>query len=178
MLEIRPNFYYPTLESMYTVLLGTHDSNPVYPKSYSVRKIILPVEFMAANNNKRSDIVLFKLSQSVKIGQYMKPACLPGRELITSKTTWIIGYNNYDRQLSTRQDIVIKDDATCESAFSRQKFNSSMQLCASDVTGKRGTCGRVPGDSLLLLVASISSFIYILNNLFILRRKLENNGHL
>lgn len=135
---------------MYTILLGTYDSNPIYPKAYSVRKIILPVDFM--ENNKRSDIALFKLSQSVNIGQYIKPACLPGRELINSKTAWIIGYNNHDRQLSTRQDIVIKDDATCESAFSRRKFNSSMQLCASDITGKRGTCGRVPGDSLLLLV--------------------------
>ena len=78
MSDVKPNDYYPTYESMYTIYAGIFDRSDLSSYSTqrsSVKKIIIFPQY--DSKTFLNDIALLKLNQSIILNNYVQLSCLP-----------------------------------------------------------------------------------------------------
>ncbi|XP_075223870.1 serine protease snk-like [Lycorma delicatula] len=106
--------------------------------------------------SKSYDIILFKLSSSAKLNEYVRPACLNTDDSITAKTVTATGWGKTDYYNSNNNDVLLKvtleitPKEDCLDAYRNeskralpQGIHSSM-ICAGAPEGGKDTC---EGDS-------------------------------
>ena len=151
--NVFPNFYYPTIESMYSVYLGTHKLSNI--QSSTLKKIkSFRVHPNFDSDNILNDIAVIKLESEVDLNDKIQFACIPNSANIfpneTNIDAFIVGWGKTKMSASSSPDalqqasITVYDKSKCSSVVVSNVKNWNNQICAGKFEGGVDSC---QGDS-------------------------------
>lgn len=158
--QVTPNSYYPTWESMFDVYLGVNDISFINTNSLpsspgikmSIKKVVKHPSFNT--DNYQNDIALLHLSSAVNFNSAIQPACIANPSYTYNKGLPPYSQNNvvavgwgttsessaYLSALLMNVRFNVYDSSTCSNTVSGVAKNWNIQLCAGDVKGGKDTC--------------------------------------
>lgn len=159
-IEVTPNSYNPTFESMYKVYLGVVDLANIDAISvdYSSTVVLGQIDKIIVNenyndDNKQNDIALLHLKSQVKLNEFIQLACLPSPGVsyptVRDIAAWIVGWGStmangpLSNQLNNVK-IIVYNESKCDNVVVGLAKNWNCQLCAGYTDGGRDSC---QGDS-------------------------------
>jgi hypothetical protein len=126
--QVAPNTYYPTMESMFTIYLGVYNKTakgtyPSQPKT--AKKVVRNSNYDSVAN--LNDIALILLNEEATLNQYVQIACLPNQAISfypndTNIASWIVGWgdlfgNRTYPDLLQNAKITLFDSSGCNRVF-------------------------------------------------------------
>lgn len=152
--QVKPNQFYPTFGSMYTIRLGLHDiSSTDSPGEQSIvaSDVIRHEDYDETNT--LNDIAILKLSRPASLSRKVQVACLPVDPSTDYpspvRTCYAAGWGTLASGGSlptnlNEVDLLVYSSNDCRFVDTQSTKNWNSQICAGDKSGNKDTC---QGDS-------------------------------